>query len=68
MCQRLIVWAHPNPSPHQLGVQVEGAGEEQHSQLPVFFLQALMALLVAVGVGGTGRGAGPDFGQPRAYS
>lgn len=60
--------AHPNPSPHQLGVQVEGTGEEQHSQLPVFSLQALIASVVAVGTGGKGRGTGPDFHQPRAYS
>lgn len=59
--------ARPNPSPHQLGVQVEGTGEEQHGRLPVFFLQALVASVVAVGARGTGRGAGPDFDLPRAY-
>lgn len=60
--------AHPNPLPHQLRVQVNGTGEEQHGQLPVFLLQAPVALVVAVGTGGTGRGAGPAPDQPRACS
>lgn len=54
--------AHLGHPPHQLGVQVEATGEEQHGHLPVFLLQALMASMVAVGAGGTGGGAGPDLG------
>lgn len=57
-----------NPPPHQLGVQVDGTGEEQHSCFPVFSLQAPVASVVAVGARGTGREVALTLTSPRAYS
>lgn len=55
-CVPAAAQAHPGPPPHQLGVQVEGTGEQQHSGLPVPLLQALMAFMAAGGTRAQAKG------------